>query len=409
MLYVVMSAPFFIARDPRVGVAWLHILAAIGAVLFDRSLALLKVPPAIRVATIALYVLSVAHARALETFWNGDVFLFATPAMFFCAVTIIANPRARFWPYVAFGALSALSLQTHLSGGMCILVCISIVLVYRPSALGPRGLLAIGLTLAACYLPYFIVEARTGFPNAALLRKAVPSGQYSVDAMLRSLLAPIMYTAHIELPSAMVDFASRDWVVWTAIITAWASAAFCVAGVFVKQPLKLWSFGIVLALPLYYRLTGRPYQDHYVATVIPFMCLIAGAGLGWIVSRGGPLRIAGVTYLALYCAAGYAILRTQLERPVLSPANPWNGQTVAVQLQRVQAALDTGTPIPSHAGDESAFVTSVLARRVLGRKLFFQVDGRKCTVDVDISGFGRSRRVRSMVIPLANNSIFRCK
>jgi hypothetical protein len=227
--------------------------------------------------------------------------------------------------------------------------------------------------------------------------------------MLRSLIAPVMYTAHIELPSAMLQFASRDWVVWTAIVTAWASAALCVAGVFVKQPLKLWSFGIVLALPLYYRLTGRPYQDHYVATVIPFMCLIPGAGLGWILSHGRPLRIAGITYLALYCIAAIAILRTQLERPVLSPGNPWNGQTVAVQLQRAQAALDTGAPIRSRTGDDGAFVTSVLARRVLGRELSFQVGGRICKVDIDLTGFGRSRNARRVVIPLGNNSIFRCK
>lgn len=411
MLYVALSVPFLIFRDPRVGVVWLHILAALGAWLFQRSLAMFKVPPAIRLGALALYVLSLAHARAVETFWNGDVFLFTTPAMLFLAATIIHQTRERLWPHIGLGVLSALSLQTHLSGGMAVLACLSIVLVFKPSALRPKGLLAIGLALAACYLPYFLVEAATGYPNSALLRTAVPSGtQYSIAAMLRSLITPMMYTAHIENPSGLVSFSSDDWAVWAALISGWVSLALCALGLFVRQPLKLWSCGIVLALPIYYRLTGRPYADHYVASVVPFVCLIPGAGLGWILSQGSRFRVAGFAYLGLYAAAAFAILLTQLSRPVISPGNPWNGQTVALQLQRTRAALATGKPIPSTPGDDGAFILSVLAKRVLGKELIFAVQKQEnCKADVDLSGFGRSHSARKIVIPLGNNSVFRCK
>jgi hypothetical protein len=262
MLFVVLSVPFFAFRDPRIGVIWIHLLVATGAWLFDRALKKLAVAAPIRVATLALYVMSVAHARAEETFWNGDLFLFITPALLFLAATMISD-RERLWPHAAFGAVSALSLQTHLSGGMGIMLCLSIVLLMRPAALRPKASAVIALAAAACYLPYVLHEASTGFPNTQLLRSAVPSGtEYSREAMLRSLLVPVMYVAHVEHPAQLVDFSSHDWVNWAAVFSGWVAVLLCIVGTGVRNSLKLWSFVVVLALPIYFRLTGRGYQDH---------------------------------------------------------------------------------------------------------------------------------------------------
>ena len=407
MMYVVLSVPFLVFRDPRIGVAWIHVLVALGAWLFERALRKLEVAAPIRVATLSLYVLSIAHARAEETFWNGDLFLFITPMLLYLATTLITRPNW-LWAYVAFGATAALSTQTHLSGGMGIMMCLAIVLLLRPRALHVKGLAAIALAFAACYAPYFAHEAANGFPNARLLRTAVPSGSHlSRDALVRCLVSPIMYVSHTEYPGQLLQFWSRDWVIWAAIISGWAAAAMSVLGLVVRNPMKLWGCLVVLALPMYFRLTGREYYDHYVATVIPFVCLIPGGGMGWLLSRARRFRMPALGYLAVYAVTGFAILQAELKRPVLHPVMPWNGMNVGLQLERTQADLDHGKPVRSRPGDDDALIRSILARRVLGKELSFKVNKRYCKAEIYLSGFAAPPPDHATV-PLGNNSVFVC-
>ena len=408
MMYVVLSVPFLVFRDPRIGLGWIHVLVALGAWLFERALRKLEVAAPIRLATLALYVLSVAHARAVETFWNGDLFLFITPMLLYLAATMLARPSG-LWAYFAFGATASLSTQTHLSGGMGVMMCLAIVLLIRPRALHLTGLVTIAVSFVACYAPYFIHEAAHGSPNAELLRKAVPhEAQLSHEALLRCLVSPILYTSHLENRAQLFQFYTREWVVWSAVISGWAAAALSVLGLIVRNPMKLWGCAVVLALPMYFRLTGREYYDHYVATVIPFVCLIPGGGLGWMLSRAPRFRVPALSYLLLYATASFAIMLAELKTPVLHPVMPWNGMNVAVQLERTQEDLDRGEPVHSHSGDDDALIRSILARRVLGKELSFKVNKRRCKAEIYLSGFAPPPTDR-LTLRLGNNSVFVCE
>ncbi len=409
MLFVVLAPPFLVATDPRFGLAWIHLLAALGAWLFDWTLRRLGVAPSYRIATLVLYLASTAHARAEETFWNGDLFLFITPALLALATYAAQDERRRWWPYALLGATGALSLQTHLSGGMGLGIALLILLLHTPSAPALRHLLAFVAGLLACYLPYVLFELAHGAPNTALLKNAVPaSGVYSPEALERSLLLPVMYAAHAERPEILWGVDGSDWTTWAARLSGWSAAVLALLGLVVRHPLKPFSLLVLLGVPAYYRLTGRPYQDHYVASVVPLAVLFAGAGLGWLATKGAAARALCVAYLTAYVAAGAALLLTQLQRPVLSPSNPWNGMTVAVQLERTRQALALGRPVPSGPGDELAYVQAVLARRVLKQELLFDLGGHVCRVDEALSAF-EVKPPRPLSAPLANNSVFVCE
>lgn len=409
MLFVVLSVPFFVASDPRAGLAWIHLLAALGAWLFDWTLRRLQVPPAYRVATLVLYLASTAHARAEETFWNGDLFLFVTPALLSLATFAAQDERQRWWPYALLGATGALSLQTHLSGGMGLGVALALLALRKPTPPGLRHAASFVAGLVACYAPYFLFEAAHGAPNAALLKGAIPPpGVYSGEALGRSLLLPVMYAAHAEHPSLIFSLDAGDWTSWAARLSGWAALVLALTGVVVRHPLKALSLLVLLGVPAYYRLTGRPYQDHYVASVVPLAVLLTGGGLGFLATRGKALRALALAYVGLYVAAGAALLVTQLSRPVLSPGNPWNGMTVAAQLDRTRGALAAGRPIPSGPGDELAYVYGVLARRIFKQELWFDLGGHRCRVDVALSGF-EAPPPRPLSAPLANNSLFVCE
>ena len=116
-----------------------------------------------------------------------------------------------------------------------------------------------------------------------------------------------------------------------------------------------------------------------------------------------------MTYFGAFAAAGVALLVAGQE--VLRPGDPWNGQTVEFQIERTRRAIANNSPILSAPGDEAAFVEWVVARRLFGRPLIFQVGSHLCDVAVSLSGVNPpvGERTDQWVVPLATNSVFVCE
>ncbi|WP_224362461.1 hypothetical protein [Hyalangium versicolor] len=413
MLYVVLGVPFLFVKDPRWGMAWLHLLSVVGMLLFDAALRRLGARPAMRIATLLLMGWSAEHARATETFWNGDLFVFTTPVLLYLTARLVTEAAPKWLEALLFGLVGAVLVHTHLSGAMAIFVCLGIWWVKRPETFTPGRLALAAGVLALCYVPYFVAESWVGFINTHWLRGAVPSsvGQ-AVPSMLRSLLGPIAYATHAENPTQLWPPFLRGWVGWMIGLSGVGALVFALLGLAMRFPLKLAGVAVYAGVPVFFWLNGREYSDHYVQAVVPFFCLWAGAGAGWLLAAGGLRRVLTLGYLVAYCGVGVALLIIELREPVLHPVMPWNRMSVAYQVELVRQHLARGDVPPSGYWDESAFTRAVVAKRLFGREMRFNVYGMQCTTEIRLTGLEpppTQLPPGTVVMTLAANTIFLCQ
>jgi|GEM_PF-7048498 len=406
-LYLVYSIPFFLFRDPRVGVGWIILLSAGGLLLIDRSLVRLGSSTSLRLALISTLTWSLWHGRFTDTFWNANLFLLSTPALLYATVRIARDENPAWYWSILFGLLSALSLQIHASGSLAIAACGLVWATQRTQRLRWwwSGLALLGFVVA--YIPFLRVELRDNWVDWRLLQRALPV-EYSPEALWRSLGAWLLYPSHAQTRKALAALFSGDWHGQLFGASLVLAAALSVLGLGVAFRPKLAAVVLVLILPLFFRLTGRPYYDHYVVAGLPFFCLPAAAGAAWLLSHRF-LRSLGVAYFGTFAAAGMALLLAGQE--VLRPGDPWNGQTVEFQRERTRRAIANDSPILSAPADEAAFVEWVVARRLFGRPLIFQVGFHLCDVAVWRSGVDPpvAERTGQRLVPLSANSVFVCE
>lgn len=400
-LYLVYSIPFFFFRDPRIGVAWIIILSAFGLFLIDRLLVRLEAPSSLRFGLISLLTWSLWHARFTDTFWNANLFLFSTPALLYVAIrNAQAEKPAAHWS-ILFGLLSALSLQIHASGLLAILAACLLWATQRPNTFGPRqlGLALCGLLVA--YLPYVLVELRDGWINSRALRNAVLH-RFDRNAIRASLGAYLLYPSH-----ARAEQLVNSWS-FSLFASLFIAGVLSLVGLCARFPSKATAVLMMVAVPLYFALSGRSLYDHYVISVMPILTLPAAAGVAWLVSRN-TLRWVAFVYLAVFVVVGIVILLAGQQE--LRPGDPWNGQNFAFQRERARQAIGSGGVVRSGTMDEGAFVQWVVARRLLDRPLMFQVGSNICDVALRLSGVDPPvwKNTNKLLVPLAPNSVFLCE
>ena len=405
-LYLVYSIPFFFFRDPRIGVGWIILLSAFGLLLIDRSLSRFQMPTSLRLALVSTLTWSMWHGRFTDTFWNANLFLFSTPTLFYVAVRNARDARPSWYWSVLFGFLSALSLQIHASGALAIFAC---GLVWVSQRSEPIRLSRLGLALVgffAAYVPYLVVELRDQWVNSNALKSAVPPG-FNLEAVWRSLGAWLLYPSHAQNRKALPAFFAGGWQGLLFGGSLWIAGALSLLGLGVRFRAKLIPLLLIPALPVYFRLSGRAFYDHYVVAVLPILCMPAAAGAAWFFSRRS-LRWLAVAYFGAFAAAGVALLLAGQQ--VLRPGDPWNGHTVDYQLERTARAIASGAAVSSGSWDEGAFVKWVVARRLFHRPLTFRVGPSLCDVDLRLNGVDPPiwKRTHKQLIPLASNSEFVC-
>jgi hypothetical protein len=410
LLYDVLSIPFFFVRDPRWGMAWIDLLAALGALLLDRALRRFATPPSVRLALVTIQTWGLFHARLTSTFWNADVFLFATPTMLYVTARSLTARRA--WPLgLLFGLLGALSMQIHVSGVLAIGACVLILALWNPGVLGLRWIGATALGLMAGYLPFVVAEVRSGWVDWKLLQASAPHAHsISMETLKQCLLAPVSYASHLNSP----DQAWPPFHTWTDRLvgwSGWAAGAAALAGLATAFELKVVSTAVLAAVPAFLAASNRGYIAHYVAAVMPFLGLWAAAGVALALSNRYARPI-GIAYLAAYALSGAALLVAQWnDQWVVWPNNPWNGFPVSSQVAKTERALASHRPYFSRPGDELAFPQAVLAKRLYGKDLYFSVAGGTCTAEILLSGLGPpfAPPPHTRVFPLSPNSVFVCR
>jgi hypothetical protein len=405
-LYLVYSIPFFFFRDPRIGVAWIIILSALGLILTDRLLARLEAPSSLRFGLISLLTWSLWHARFTDTFWNANLFLFSTPALLYVAIrNAQAEKPAAHWS-ILFGLLSALSLQIHASGLLAILAACLLWATQRPDTFGPRqlGLALCGLLVA--YLPYVVVELRDGWINSRALRNAVLH-RFDRRAIRASLGACLLCPSHAR-SEQLVDVLSGASCSFSLCAGLFVAGGLSLLGLCARFPSKVTTVLIMVAVPFYFVFSGRSLYDHYIVSVMPILTLPAAAGVAWLVSRN-TLRWVAFVYLAVFVVVGIVILLAGQQE--LRPGDPWNGQNFAFQRERARQAIGAGGVVRSGTMDEGAFVQWVVARRLLGRPLMFQVGSNVCDLALRLSGVDPPvwKNTNKLLVPLAPNSVFLCE
>jgi hypothetical protein len=201
------------------------------------------------------------------------------------------------------------------------------------------------------------------------------------------------------------------WVTGAIASSAWVALPVAMFGAFVRFPLKPLAVISLLSLPLFFALSHRPYIEHYACAITPLLVLFPAAGAAALLSASGGRRWLGMAYLGVYAAVGVSLVVAQGWREVAWVDNPYGGLTVSVQ--RAAAADDVAAEIPplSRPEDEKALVKAVLAKRLLGRELEFRVDGKRCSVEIVLSGIDPPVNVSSPVtsIPAGPNSILLCR
>jgi hypothetical protein len=267
----------------------------------------------------------------------------------------------------------------------------------------------LGFVLAgfiAAYVPYFVIELRDQWINSQALRAAIKSG-FDRASIRRSLGAWLLYPSHAQSREALLAFVTGGWQGRLFGGSLAIAGALSVLGLCVRFRAKLIPLTLIPALPLYFRLSGRPFYDHYVVAVLPFLCLLGAAGAAWLLSRRF-LRWLAVAYFGAFAASGVALLLAGQE--TLRPGDPWNGHTVDYQLEHTRRAIASGARVSSGSWDESAFVEWVVARRVFHRSLTFRVGPNLCDVDFRLNGVDLPiwKRTDEQLIPLASNSVFVC-
>ena len=405
-LYDLYALPFLFTRDPRAGTVWIVLLSGFGMWLFDRSLLRLNFSAPLRLAAVTLWTWSAFHFRWSDAMWNVNAFYFTVPVMLY-ATARLSQPEGKLRWAVVFGLAAAVSAQIHAGGLIAPLVCGCLLLLKEPRAVSwRRGALAVGV-FALMYVPYFVAEAGNGYLNAAMLREARhPEWIAQVPNPLQTLRAAFMYASHLYLIEQMSHPFEGPFQHVAIALSGWFAVALAGLGALTRFRFKVIPFAVLLGLPVYFRIALRPYIDHYVASLHPFLVLLAAAGAGWLIAHRPVLRYAMLAYLAVYAVLGAFPLRAQAW---LRPGDPWQGWTYQEMLRRTREALSRA-PVPVLGYDQGMFVESVIARRVLGRELTFNVRGHPCTMELGLAMYEPPLRRQPGValLPLGSNSFLVC-
>ena len=259
------------------------------------------------------------------------------------------------------------------------------------------------------YVPFVIVDAQASFVDWQLLRAgAAPMPHLVPEALVRSLLAPVVQTSHMEKVTDLAAVAS-GWEALAICSTGVAAIVLVALGAITQFPGKHLSLVALAGLPVFFFLTGRGYFEHYTLSVVPFLCLPAGAGAGRLLTSSWPKKWACATYLGFYVLVGSALLVVRGSEGRLDSWHPWQGMNVGWQIEQARTAL-LRSPLPSGPGDELAFARWVVAKQMLDRELRFAVGRVTCTPEIRLSGLAPPiwNQTGARLVPLANNSVFVC-
>ncbi|MHB1844771.1 MAG: hypothetical protein ACYCWW_08065 [Deltaproteobacteria bacterium] len=392
-LFELYAPPFFVARDPRWGVAWVVLLSAIGILLLDRALHWLEATGRMRVATATLATWTIWHARYTDRMWNVDAFLFAAPLLLWLTARLRRAPAAHRWAWaLAFGAAAALCLQIHLSGAVVVALC---ALLVWP-ALAPRerfdlaGWAAVGAVVL--YLPWIRAQIPLHFAGLSALRQGRPAGRLFGAGLDKTsvVFAKFASQAARRSPERPPSWAPWLSLPWLAFLSFWITVPLVALGLFVRSRWRVACLVGLLLVPCFLAASGRDYFDHYVIAPFPFYVLPAATALAWLAGRGRLLALVAAVYLAGFALLGARLLTLEYG------GNYWDW-TENMQLEVTSHLTSLGRPIAPQGESllsEQSLIYETLAHNVLEQPLRFDPSGAPCWLD-------NSPRIHAFEWPIA--------
>src|SRR5262249_50471957 len=158
-----------------------------------------------------------------------------------------------------------------------------------------------------------------------------------------SLGAYLLYPSHARAEQ-LVNALSRGSWSFSLLASLFIAGVLSLVGLCARFPSKATAVLIMVAVPLYFGLSGRSLYDHYIISVMLILTLPAGGGVAWLVSRNA-LRWVAFVYLGVFVVVGNVVLLAGQQ--ALRPGDPWNGQPLAFQRERARQAIGSGGVVRS--------------------------------------------------------------
>lgn len=312
--HVLWGLPLWLGGGAEAVWRWVMALDTLGLLVIAGWLAR-RVGWAAGLTAAAVYLTRPATLDTLDPLWNpGSMGLFVAVA-WVAALEAIASKDGRY--LAAWGLATALGAQLHLSAGFLGLCLLPVVIAARPAGLG-KGLAA-GLGLAVlAYLPYLVVEARTGWPNTADLGSQPVvqghGGRLGAFEVLGAMAGQVWTSdAQVPLLPGAVVLGLLANLPLLAVLAGPALAKgrdrWLLAGLVV--PCTLGALWYAAEGRVDFRSSG---DGRYVVAWMHGIALLAGLTTGWLAQRA---RVGGPLVLALAVVAATVTVPAEWQRTAL--------------------------------------------------------------------------------------------
>lgn len=392
---LVMSVPFLVSTDPRMGAVWLMLLSVVGIAVLDIALRRCGAAPALRIAVATALCWSRWHADGSDRIWPSNL----TWAWFPLALAVslrIVDDGPRPARLLGFGVVAALGVMIHPATVLGVL-CLGVLVAHQRAIFQPRrlGLVAVGFALP--FLPYLVAEFASGFENTLRLFATNPDTGGGAVAVAKTALSPLLFVSQLAWFGASPIGQPDRW------LTLGIGAALLAVGMARGGPLRLPALAAMVLSPLAFLVLQRPFTPHYLLAVAPLYIVLAGVGAAVLWERRPGARRALVAYAVFFVAVGvFRTTREYTSQPDL-PSRP----TIAAAERRVEDWIDAGAPRVAVAAEPlermQAFVFWAVATHRYGRTPIFVLAGVEGDCRV---GTGRERPPDAR--PIVHDTFFVC-
>jgi uncharacterized membrane protein len=334
-----LAIPFLFGTSPWLGSFFVLAAAGIGLWVFDRTLRGLEFPPQTRLFAIALFGLSIWHARFADRIWNYHLFQLLSPVLFWIAIQL-RKRQASAGLALAFGMASGIALQVNPTGMLAVVIGFAIAFEPTPEPTGRRPIRVLAIAAAGAvlvYLPYLVADAGHGLAVARALfgdRAARPA--LGREAWRSLLVFPSFASQSSPLSP------ERAHGIWAPALSFWVAVPLTLVGLVLRSPLRRVCLLALVLVPASFLLSGRDYTPQYAISLLPLYFVPAATALAFFWNRGRVGKIAAVGYLGAFAVLGLVLLnREYLRPPVDFPARP----TIGAQLAVTDALLALHRPV----------------------------------------------------------------
>lgn len=393
--YFIISLPFHFFSHPQSGTVWLILLSVLGILFFDLSLRKINADKALRFFLIFFLVWGAWHAKLVDRIWNVNLYFFSS--LFLISFTIryiFEDQQKQFRNAFFWGIFASINLQIHFGGSIIVACCLTMILIKSFKSILSKNMLAVVSATILMYSPYLIYEFKNNFSNTKLLMNLSQHSRYfnsvNVEHAMISLLT---FLAGFQYPQEVKTIFERSWsdldkaaifnLVTTFLVILFVLVRFSAN----RRKNSLFFFVPFVFSALFFYLTNRDFQPHYIASTVPLMLIFAGVSffLLWEMSPFSKKIVVPLVILSLFSQTFVWVdLYQNYSRVMISD---WVSLSEKVIEENEKSSDDSseqnGIVVPWKRNKSDAFITWAVAKNHFNKKLKFQLYSDSiCTVNL---------------------------